>query len=116
MEPYLRRSQANDVTLTWVVKEHIVGGSIPLSATNKIAFINFGDFMKIKLTWKIDKKVFTENCYLVPDDAQLCDENGDLAPSDYFDKLKQEGFVMLENEKGVFLVNAKHILKVEQIN
>lgn len=72
--------------------------------------------MKVKITWKLDGEVFTENCYLVPDDAELCGEDGEIVPLDFFDDFKKMGFVLLENEKGVFLLDAKQIVKIDNLD
>jgi hypothetical protein len=67
---------------------------------------------RVELTWTYNGYVMTEKCTLCHYDAPLYTFDGELVPKDVYEDIMKQGFVMFEDDEGLFCLRAEQIVKM----
>jgi hypothetical protein len=71
--------------------------------------------VKVELTWEYKGKFTKEICDLADYDAVLRTFEGDPVPDDVAERIKKEGFVMFEDDDGVFCLRTTQIKDIKPL-
>ena len=75
---------------------------------------------RVKVTWKLKapegyrEEIITEICDLIDEEHKIVDSNGEELP-DILAELAKEGYVIFEDEEGLFCLFPDQVLHIELV-
>lgn len=71
--------------------------------------------MRVEITWVGNGKITKETCRLAAYDAKLYSHDGEELPDSFSEEFLKAGFVMFEDDEGMFMLKADQIKEIKQL-